>query len=275
MSKAPKRPSQRDDLRQQGDAAGAQPPKSSTRKLRGAPKRDADTVLDSLTAEIPSKAMEGPEGNPIPSLPSERGDPLLRDGSLGAEGNQNESNQQSPHSRVRDEVEQTAQTAALEDDFVPTESNKGVASDLPRPSEGAEMRAHQRHGSIQHHPTVHDLQSDSLGNGKSSSRIAPQATSDRVRNASGQVTDLTQEGAARGAQTSRQTNEPPNPIYILAAITLGIPALLSIPLIGLNPGVQEGTFTTVLGFLLLSAFVTAVVFEIKRLVDHPSDADHH
>ena len=84
-----------------------------------------------------------------------------------------------------------------------------------------------------------------------------------------------QEGAARGAQMNQQTNEPPNPIYILAAITLGIPALLSIPLIGLNPGVQEGTFTTVLSFLLLSAFVTAVVFEIKRLVDHPSDGDHH
>ena len=88
------------------------------------------------------------------------------------------------------------------------------------------------------------------------------------------MTDLTQERAARGAQTSQQTNEPANPIYILAAITLGIPALLSIPLIGLNPGVQEGTFTTVLGFLLLSAFVTAVVFEIKRLVDQPSD-EHH
>ena len=274
MSKAPKRPSQRDDLRQQGDAAGAQPPKSSTRKLRGAPKRDADTVLDSLTAEIPSGAMEGPEGNPISSLPSERGDTLPSDGSLGAEGNQNESNQQSPHSRVRDEVEQTAQTVALADDFVPTEPNQGVASDLPRPSEGAEMRAHHRQGSIQHHPTVHDLQSDGLGNGKSSSRTAPQATSDRVRNVSGQVTDLTQERAARGAQTSQQTNEPANPIYILAAITLGIPALLSIPLIGLNPGVQEGTFTTVLGFLLLSAFVTAVVFEIKRLVDQPSD-EHH
>ncbi|MPR11202.1 hypothetical protein [Microvirga tunisiensis] len=74
---------------------------------------------------------------------------------------------------------------------------------------------------------------------------------------------------------SQPTKEPANPIYILAAITLGIPALLLIPLIGMNPGVQEGTLTTVLGFLLLSAFVTAVVFEIKRLADQPSDADHH
>jgi hypothetical protein len=43
----------------------------------------------------------------------------------------------------------------------------------------------------------------------------------------------------------------------------------------MNPGVQEGTVTTILGFLVLSAFVTATVFEIKRLADQPSDADHH
>jgi len=42
----------------------------------------------------------------------------------------------------------------------------------------------------------------------------------------------------------------------------------------MNPGVQDGTFKTILGFLLLFAFVTAVVFEIKRLVYQPSDAQH-
>jgi hypothetical protein len=66
-----------------------------------------------------------------------------------------------------------------------------------------------------------------------------------------------------------------NPISILAAITLGIPALLLIPLVGMNPGVQDGTFVTVLSFLVLSAFLTAAVFEIKRLVDQPSDQNHH
>jgi hypothetical protein len=66
-----------------------------------------------------------------------------------------------------------------------------------------------------------------------------------------------------------------NPVSILAAITFGIPALLLIPLVGMNPGVQDGTFVTVLSFLVLSAFLTAAVFEIKRLVDQPSDQNHH
>ena len=47
-----------------------------------------------------------------------------------------------------------------------------------------------------------------------------------------------------------------------------------IPLVGMNPGVQDGTFTTIVTFLVISAFVTAVVFEIKKLADHPPD-DHH
>jgi hypothetical protein len=51
--------------------------------------------------------------------------------------------------------------------------------------------------------------------------------------------------------------------------------LLLIPLVGMNPGVQDGTFTTVMTFLVASAFVTAVVFEIKRLADQPSDEGHH
>jgi hypothetical protein len=66
-----------------------------------------------------------------------------------------------------------------------------------------------------------------------------------------------------------------NPLYILAGITLGIPALLLIPLVGMNPSVQDGTFATVLSFLVLSAFITAAVFEVKRLADQPSDEHRH
>jgi hypothetical protein len=43
----------------------------------------------------------------------------------------------------------------------------------------------------------------------------------------------------------------------------------------MNPGIQNGTFVTVLSFLVLSAFVTAVVFEIRRLVDQPSEENDH
>jgi hypothetical protein len=289
MSKAPKRPSQRDDLRRQDHEAGAQLPKSSTRKPRAAAKRKADTVLDSMSAEIPDGVMKGPDGDTVSSLPPAQVGALVRDGSLVAEGDQTGADRLSLHSRIRDEVEQPVQTVVLADDLAPTEPKQGVASDLPRLSEGAEVRADQKQGITLHKPIAYDLKSDSYESDKSSSRIAPESTvqrairvwsprlqtaSDRVRSASGHVRVWSHERAARKPHESHEAQGSANPIYILAAITLGIPALLLIPLIGMNPGVEEGTLTTVLGFLLLSAFVTAVVFEIKRLVDQPAD-DHH
>jgi hypothetical protein len=66
-----------------------------------------------------------------------------------------------------------------------------------------------------------------------------------------------------------------NLIYILAALTLGIPALLMILLIGMNPGVQDGSLVSILTLLVGSAFIIAVVFEIKRLADQPSETNHH
>jgi hypothetical protein len=60
-----------------------------------------------------------------------------------------------------------------------------------------------------------------------------------------------QERTARRAHQSDETRGSANPVYILAAITLGDPALLLIPLVEMNPGVQDGTFVTVLSFLVL------------------------
>jgi hypothetical protein len=97
----------------------------------------------------------------------------------------------------------------------------------------------------------------------------------RLRAASGRVKVWTREIAMRRAQGAQNSEEPTNPIYLLATITLGIPTLLMIPLIGMNPGVQDGTIAQVLTFLVVSAFVIAAVFEIKRLADQPSDANHH
>ena len=101
-----------------------------------------------------------------------------------------------------------------------------------------------------------------------------QAASDRVRNASRRVAVWTRETAARRAQRA-DTSEPANPIYLLAAITLGIPALLLIPLIGMNPGIQEGAFSPIVVFFAVAAFAVAAIFEIKRLADQPSDSDYH
>jgi hypothetical protein len=80
----------------------------------------------------------------------------------------------------------------------------------------------------------------------------------RLRAASGRVKVWTQAIAMRRAQGAQHSE---------AAITLDIPALLMIPLIGMNPRVQDGTLAKVLTFLMVSAFVIAAVFEIKRLAD--------
>ncbi len=101
------------------------------------------------------------------------------------------------------------------------------------------------------------------------------AASDQFRNTSGRVKVWTREIATRRAQGAQNSEQPTNPIYLLAAITLGIPALLMIVLVGMNPGVQDGFLVSILTLLVGSAFVIAAVFEIKRLADQPSDADHH
>jgi hypothetical protein len=97
----------------------------------------------------------------------------------------------------------------------------------------------------------------------------------RVRSASGRVKVWVQERSERRVHGSDKAERSANPVYLLGAITLGIPALLLSPLVGMNPGVQEGTFTTVLTFLVVSAFITAAVFEIKRLADQSSGEEHH
>ena len=93
--------------------------------------------------------------------------------------------------------------------------------------------------------------------------------------ASTKIKALAQDTPVRRAHNARSSKEPTNPIYLLAAITLGIPILLTIPLVGMNPGVQEGMLPTITMFLVFSAFLVAAIFEIKRLADQPSDTNHH
>jgi len=69
--------------------------------------------------------------------------------------------------------------------------------------------------------------------------------------------------------------EPANPIYLLAAITVGIPILLLILLVRANPGIQAEALTGSVIYLVVSLFVIAAVFEIKRLVDQRDDEERH
>jgi hypothetical protein len=93
--------------------------------------------------------------------------------------------------------------------------------------------------------------------------------------ASTKIKALAQDTPVRQAHKAGLSKEPANPIYLLAAITLGIPALALIALIGTNPAIEEGMLGTVTMFLVFSAFISAAVFEIKRLADESSGNAHH
>jgi hypothetical protein len=285
MSKAPKRPSQRDDSKRQDVEAGVQRPKSTTRKPRAASKK-ANTAPDSLSAEMPNEGLGGPERNSGSSRLPAQSDTLASGGNLATEANRNTPDQQGLHSRIRDDVEQPVQTVGLG----PTEPHHGLTSGQPRPSEGLEMQVAQKQEPTQPHLMTRDLKSEGRGDRKRSFRTglegkvqqairvwSPrlQAASERARDASGRVKVWAQEKSEHRVNGSDKAERSANPVYLLGAITLGIPALLLIPLVGMNPGVQEGTFTTVVTFLVISAFVTAAVFEIKRLADQSSDEEHH
>jgi hypothetical protein len=101
------------------------------------------------------------------------------------------------------------------------------------------------------------------------------ASAPGLLDASTKIKALAQKTPVRQAHKARPSKEPANPIYLLAAITLGIPLFSMIPLVGMNPSVQEGTLATITMFLVFSAFLVAAVFEIKRLADESSDQTQH
>jgi hypothetical protein len=290
MSKTPKRPSQRDDLRQQDGGAGAQRPKSTTPKPRGSPKRKSETVQDFVSTEIHTGVIETSDESAGPSLPPVHDNASANVHGLMAAGKQIGEDQNGKHGEAKDGAKQPAQAATVVEAPAPEEPIQGTTSDPSQSSELVRIRADQKQEPTLHHPAVHDRPLASNGDRKSWSRTGrahtvqqavrvwsphPREASIRVKGASGGVKVWAQERSALRAHQSDETRGSANPLYILAAITLGIPALLLIPLVGLNPGVQDSTFVTVLSFLVLSAFVTAVVFEIKRLVDQPSDQKNH
>ncbi len=288
MSKEPKHPSQRDGLNRRSDEVDAPRPRASTGKPRAASKRKADAALGSVSAEIPNGVTAGPEGSTAPSL-SPAQDASARARSLIADPDQHRGDEQASNSESRGEAKQQLPTGRLAGVTVLNEPHPDVPGDLLQRKESMEMRPDQKDEPTQDRSIVHGRMSGSREDGKNSSRAGLegtvrrgirvwtprlQAASDRVRDASRRVAVWTRETAARRAERAR-TSEPANPIYLVAAITLGIPALLTIPLIGMNPGIQEGAFSTVITFVVLAAFIVAALFEIKKLVDQPSDEEHH
>ncbi|MBD2750495.1 hypothetical protein IC232_27945 [Microvirga sp. BT688] len=93
--------------------------------------------------------------------------------------------------------------------------------------------------------------------------------------ASTKIKALAQDTPMRQSHKTRSPKEPTNPIYLLGAITIGIPALALIALMGANPAIEAGMLGTVTMFIVFSAFITAAVFEIKRVADGSSGNEQH
>ncbi|MXQ14541.1 hypothetical protein [Microvirga makkahensis] len=106
------------------------------------------------------------------------------------------------------------------------------------------------------------MQKHTMGVPVPSLPVSSKRTEKRARHAS-----------AAQAREPSASDGPASTLSILGAITLGIPGLLLIPLIGMNPSIQAGTLAALAMLLISSAFLVAMVFEIKRIADKPSGAD--
>jgi hypothetical protein len=61
------------------------------------------------------------------------------------------------------------------------------------------------------------------------------------------------------------------PILAMVAITLGLPFLILVALVVSSSGISTKAFTSVLTIIVLSSFVTLMIFEIKRIADQSLD----
>jgi hypothetical protein len=231
-----------------------------------------ETVLDSLSTEVSSGITEGPEENIPANLPPAQDGALSITRNLVEEGDQKEGDQRDPHSEIKDVANQQAQAVSFAEGIDRQKANPPDEGNPPWSVVGGQDRADQQQVLAQHRSIDHELQSESPKDRGNSSRPDLQ---EHVGNALGRVKVWPQGIAAHQPQIAHAPDEATNPLYILAAITLGIPALALTALVGLNPGVQEGTLMTLVTFLVISAVLIAAVFEIKRLADQSSDADHH
>ncbi len=290
MSKTPKRPNERNDSNRQ-EESGVPRSSASARKPRSSPKRKAETVSDSVNTEVVSGDMESPEGKMSVNDPSVQDGTRFESRNMITGGDQKGQGEQGSDKVTRDEAGQQEQTAPLSEGADRRETDQTSESNLPQSAFRMEEKAERIEVVPSgRHPITPEVGLERLeGAGNPAHPVqdgepvqvteveAPrhEAASKPVGGASGHVKVWSQGIATHLTRRTDESGEPANPIFILAAIGLGIPALALIALVGVNPGVQEGTFITLLTFLVISAFVIAAVFEIKRIADQGSDADRH
>jgi cytosine/uracil/thiamine/allantoin permease len=69
--------------------------------------------------------------------------------------------------------------------------------------------------------------------------------------------------------------EDNKPIAIIAAVALGIPLLIFLVLFAGNSGINDGLGTAVSLVFVLGTFLSAFIFEIKRIADLPPVGEEH
>ncbi len=115
MSKAPKRPSQRDDLKRWDDEGGAPRSRHPSHEPHLAPKHEAHPALYYFNIRTPSGLIEDPEGDTYPSLQIARKDALAKARAMIAEGDQKGEDRHDWSFEIMDRANQHVLTVAFTD----------------------------------------------------------------------------------------------------------------------------------------------------------------
>ena len=113
MSKAPKRPSQRDDLRRWDDEGGAPRPGHPSREPHPGPTHATQPVLYYFNIKTPSGVIEDPEGDTYPGLQAARADALAKARDMIADGDQKGEDRHDWSLEIRDRANQHVLTVAF------------------------------------------------------------------------------------------------------------------------------------------------------------------
>jgi hypothetical protein len=113
MSKAPRRPSQRDDLRRWDDEGGAPHSGHPSHEPHLAPKHEAHPALYYFNIRTPSGLIEDPEGETYPSLQAARDDAFVKARAMIAEGDQKGEDRQDWSFEIMDRANQLVLTVAF------------------------------------------------------------------------------------------------------------------------------------------------------------------
>jgi hypothetical protein len=115
MSKAPKHPSQRDDLKRWDDEGGAPRTGHPTREPHRAPEQGAETALYYFNIRTEDGLVEDPEGNRYSDLQAARAAAVAQAQDMITEGDQKGQDRRSWCVEIMDRANQQVLTVAFSD----------------------------------------------------------------------------------------------------------------------------------------------------------------